>query len=82
MNVGFSRQSSGGGASLAPLVNFYSKLPKGSAPRALGGLKARFFNGENASGSPIVFTILSIFGLGYFIDYQSALPPPIVSYFH
>ena len=69
-------QSSGQGAGLAPLVNFYSKLPKGAAPTTAGsGIKARFFNGKNASAAPVLFTILGIFGLGYTIDYQSAYIP-------
>lgn len=77
-----SVQSSGSGGGLGPLVNFYSKLPKGPAPTtAAGGIKGRFFNGKNASAAPVLFTILGIFGLGYTIDYQSAscfptyLPP-------
>ncbi len=54
-------------------MSFYSKLPKGSAATtASGGIKARFFNGKNASAAPVLFTILAIFGLGYTIDYQSA----------
>jgi F-type H+-transporting ATPase subunit f len=66
-------QSSGQGAGLAPLVNFYSKLPKGAAPAVQGGgIKERFFNGKNASASPLLATILAIFGLGYTIDYQSS----------
>jgi F-type H+-transporting ATPase subunit f len=66
-------QSAGKGADLTPLVAFYSKLPKGPAPESAGrGIKARYFNGKNASASPIVVTMLAIFGLGYTIDYQSA----------
>lgn len=54
-------------------MNFYSKLPKGPSPStASGGIKARYFNGKNASAAPLLFTILAIFGLGYTIDYQSA----------
>ena len=54
-------------------MNFYSKLPKGPSPStAAGGIKARYFNGKNASAAPVLFTILAIFGLGYTIDYQSA----------
>ena len=65
-------QSAGKGADLSPLVAFYSKLPKGPAPEpAVRGIKARYFNGKNASASPIVFTVLALFGLGYTIDYQS-----------
>ena len=68
-----SAQSGGSGEGLAPLVEFYSKLPKGPAPaRASSGIKARYFEGANASGKPLVFTILAIFGLGYTIDYNSA----------
>ncbi|TFK80392.1 hypothetical protein K466DRAFT_591873 [Polyporus arcularius HHB13444] len=66
--------SSGTGGGLGPLVNFYSKLPKGPAPSsASGGIKARYFNGKNASAAPVLFTILAIFGLGYTIDYQMHL---------
>ncbi|KAF8266645.1 mitochondrial F1-F0 ATP synthase subunit F of fungi-domain-containing protein [Lactarius quietus] len=56
------------------LVAFYSKLPKGPATESTGlGIKARYFNGKNASASPIVVTVLAIFGLGYTIDYQMHL---------
>ncbi|KAH9964635.1 ATP17, subunit F of the F0 sector of mitochondrial F1F0 ATP synthase [Russula dissimulans] len=66
--------SSGKGADLSPLVAFYSKLPKGPAPEpVVRGIKARYFNGKNASASPIVYTVLAIFGLGYTIDYQMHL---------
>jgi len=66
--------SAGKGADLSPLVGFYSKLPKGPAPEpAVRGIKARYFNGKNASASPIVFTVLALFGLGYTIDYQMHL---------
>ncbi|OJA15931.1 hypothetical protein AZE42_02641 [Rhizopogon vesiculosus] len=64
--------TSGSGASLTPLVNFYSKLPKGPAPSVSGGgIKARFFNGKNASAAPLVWTVLGLFTFGYTIDYQS-----------
>ncbi|OSX57098.1 hypothetical protein POSPLADRAFT_1174569 [Postia placenta MAD-698-R-SB12] len=66
--------SSGSGAGLGPLVNFYSKLPKGPAPAsAFGGIKARFFNGKNASAVPLLGAVLGIFALGYTIDYQMHL---------
>ena len=63
-------QSGGSGAALAPLVAFYSKLPKGPAP-STSGLRGRYFEGVNVSGKPLAFTILAIFGLGYAIDYNS-----------
>ena len=75
-----SAQSGGSGEGLAPLVEFYSKLPKGSAPaRASSGIKARYFEGANASGKPLAFTILALLGLGYTIDYNSAFSPPFVA---
>ncbi|KLO04757.1 hypothetical protein SCHPADRAFT_917890 [Schizopora paradoxa] len=63
--------SGGSGASLTPLVEFYSKLPKGSAPTsASGGIKGRYFEGKNATAAPLAFTMLALFGLGYTIDYH------------
>jgi F-type H+-transporting ATPase subunit f len=70
--VGFALQSGGSGEGLAPLVNFYSKLPKGPASASgFRGIKARFFEGKNASSLPVWGTILGLFALGYTIDYQS-----------
>ena len=70
-----SLQSSGQGSELAPLVAFYSKLPKGPAPPApAASLKAKFFDGKNASGKPLVYGIIGIFLIGYTLDYQSAYP--------
>ncbi|KAJ7259159.1 mitochondrial F1-F0 ATP synthase subunit F of fungi-domain-containing protein, partial [Mycena haematopus] len=60
--------NSGGG--LDPLVDFYSKLPKGHAPARFGGIKARFFSGKNASGAPVLALIGGIFLIGYTLDYQ------------
>ncbi|KAH8108537.1 mitochondrial F1-F0 ATP synthase subunit F of fungi-domain-containing protein [Phellopilus nigrolimitatus] len=66
--------SGGSGAGLAPLVEFYSKLPKGAAPAsASSGIRGRYFEGANASAKPLVFTILAIFGFGYTIDYNMHL---------
>jgi len=65
-------QSGGSGASMATVVDFYSKLPKGPAiASASSGIKARYFNGKNASGAPVLATIFGIFLMGYTIDYQS-----------
>ncbi|KAJ7207326.1 mitochondrial F1-F0 ATP synthase subunit F of fungi-domain-containing protein [Mycena haematopus] len=60
--------NSGGG--LDPLVDFYSKLPKGAAPARFGGIKARFFSGKNASAGPVLVLIGGIFLIGYTLDYQ------------
>jgi F-type H+-transporting ATPase subunit f len=65
------KQAGGSGASMATVVDFYSKLPKGPAVSSASGIKARYFNGKNASGAPILVTIGTIFLLGYTIDYQS-----------
>ena len=68
----FLHKSGGSGEGLSPLVNFYSKLPKGPAPTSgFNGIKARFFNGKNGSSVPLWATIFGIFALGYTIDYQS-----------
>ncbi|KIK64101.1 hypothetical protein GYMLUDRAFT_40350 [Collybiopsis luxurians FD-317 M1] len=65
--------SGGSGDGLGPLVNFYSKLPKGAATARVSGLKGRFFSGSNASGAPLLALIVGIFGLGYTIDYNMHL---------
>ncbi|KAF5315242.1 hypothetical protein D9619_007501 [Psilocybe cf. subviscida] len=65
--------SGGSGAGLGPLVEFYSKLPKGDAPARGGGIKARYFAGNNESGKPIVALIASLFFIGYAIDYNMHL---------
>ncbi|KAG8814358.1 ATP synthase f chain, mitochondrial precursor [Serendipita sp. 411] len=69
-----SSLSSGGGSSLTPLVEFYSKLPRGPNPNTSGwGLKARYFNGKNASGTPVVALIAGVFAIGYTMAYQTHL---------
>ncbi|KAJ3572902.1 hypothetical protein NP233_g2775 [Leucocoprinus birnbaumii] len=65
--------SGGSGAGLGPLVDFYSKLPKGRATPRVSGIKGRFFNGKNASGAPLVALILGIFGVSYTLDYNMHL---------
>ena len=65
-------QSGESGTGLGPLVEFYSKLPKGSVAPRVGGIKGRFFAGENASGKPIVALLLGVFAVGYTLDYNSA----------
>ncbi|TFK48827.1 hypothetical protein OE88DRAFT_1737592 [Heliocybe sulcata] len=66
--------SSGQGAGLAPLVQFYSKLPKGPAPPPSAfSIKERYFNGKNASGKPVLALIFGLFGIGYTIDYNMHL---------
>ncbi len=53
-------------------MDFYSKLPKGPAPTsAVSGIKARFFDGKNASGAPLVAFIGGMIVFGYTLDYHS-----------
>ncbi|KAF8148247.1 mitochondrial F1-F0 ATP synthase subunit F of fungi-domain-containing protein [Crassisporium funariophilum] len=65
--------SGGSGAGLGPLVDFYSKLPKGQVTERVSGIKGRFFNGKNASGAPLVGLIAGLFAIGYTIDYNMHL---------
>ncbi|KAG5642985.1 hypothetical protein DXG03_001801 [Asterophora parasitica] len=58
------------GTGLGPLVDFYSKLPKGQATSRVSGIKGRFFAGANASGKPIVALIAGLFVIGYTLDYN------------
>ncbi|KAF8875660.1 mitochondrial F1-F0 ATP synthase subunit F of fungi-domain-containing protein [Infundibulicybe gibba] len=61
------------GTGLGPLVDFYSKLPKGQATARVSGFKGRFFTGKNASGTPLVALIVGLFGVGYTLDYNMHL---------
>ncbi|GAB1527700.1 ATP synthase f chain, mitochondrial precursor [Rhizoctonia solani] len=58
---------------MSSVVDFYSKLPKGPAPPSGSGIKARYFDGKNASGKPFVAAIVGMFLLGYTIDYNMHL---------
>ncbi|KAI5477889.1 hypothetical protein MNV49_005782 [Pseudohyphozyma bogoriensis] len=66
-------------ARMGKVVEFYSKLPKGSLPKSSPGLnpiaryKAKYFEGPNASGAPLVHAIVGLFFIGYTIDYQMHL---------
>merc|ERR1711977_127627 len=66
-------------ARMAKVVEFYSALPKGPAPKKNVGLsplaryKARYFDGENASGAPFLHVIGGLFLIGYTIDYNMHL---------
>lgn len=68
-----SLQSTGGSsASTASVVDFYSKLPKGPLPKsASSGIRARYFDGDNASGKPLVALIGGMILFGYTLDYHS-----------
>ncbi|GAA5874487.1 hypothetical protein JCM5296_001551 [Sporobolomyces johnsonii] len=66
-------------ARMTRVVDFYSKLPKGAAPKKSVGLnplaryKARYFDGENASAAPFLHIIGGLFLVGYTIDYNMHL---------
>ncbi|KAE8215624.1 hypothetical protein CF327_g1152 [Tilletia walkeri] len=61
----------GNSSRMESVVSFYKALPKGeAAAKRGGGIKARFFDGKNASGAPIVATIGAMLLLGYTIDYN------------
>ncbi|KAK9475876.1 mitochondrial F1-F0 ATP synthase subunit F of fungi-domain-containing protein [Lipomyces japonicus] len=64
-----------GAKRLANVVDFYKALPRGSAPEVKpSGLfaryRARYFDGKNASGAPLVHLIGALFLIGYTLDYQ------------
>ncbi|KAJ9475181.1 ATP synthase subunit f, mitochondrial [Pseudozyma hubeiensis] len=64
----------GSSARMESVVGFYKSLPKGEAPQKRGGgIKARYFDGKNASGKPIVATLFTLFLIGYSIDYAQHL---------
>ncbi|CAM0136885.1 ATP synthase f chain, mitochondrial precursor [Umbelopsis sp. WA50703] len=70
--VGGAKQES---ARMGELVSFYKNLPKGQAtpvkPSGLiGRYKAKYFDGENASATPVVHAIFLIGGISYAIDYH------------
>ncbi|PRQ71825.1 Mitochondrial F1-F0 ATP synthase subunit F of fungi-domain containing protein, partial [Rhodotorula toruloides] len=66
-------------ARMAKVVEFYSALPKGPAPKKRVGAspfaryKARYFDGPNASAAPFLHVIGGLFLLGYTIDYNMHL---------
>ncbi|KAL7341433.1 mitochondrial F1-F0 ATP synthase subunit F of fungi-domain-containing protein [Rhodotorula toruloides] len=66
-------------ARMAKVVEFYSALPKGPAPKKrvgaspLARYKARYFDGPNASAAPFLHVIGGLFLLGYTIDYNMHL---------
>ncbi|CAO3672580.1 unnamed protein product [Umbelopsis vinacea] len=77
-NLAATRVSSGSRESasrMGQLVDFYKKLPKGDAQTAkpsgfYGRYKARYFDGENASATPVIHAMLLIGGISYAIDYH------------
>ncbi|CUM63686.1 uncharacterized protein PRCAT00001270001 [Priceomyces carsonii] len=64
---------------MADVVSFYKKLPQGPAPapakpsNPLSKYKAAYFDGDNASGKPLIHLSLAVLILGYVWEYQSHL---------
>ena len=64
---------------MGEVVSFYNKLPSGPAPTAKkptspwGKYKAAYFDGNNASGKPLVHLSIAILIFGYTWEYQSHL---------
>ncbi|KAK6460244.1 ATP synthase f chain mitochondrial precursor [Scheffersomyces coipomensis] len=64
---------------MAEVVSFYKKLPTGPAPAAkkainpLARYRAAYFDGDNASGKPLVHLAIAVIILGYTWEYQTHL---------
>ncbi|KAG0666565.1 ATP synthase f chain, mitochondrial precursor [Maudiozyma exigua] len=59
---------------VANMVSFYKSLPQGSAPAAQGKgvinwYKAKYFNGDKASGKPLLHLVFGLATLGYSLEY-------------
>lgn len=64
---------------MADVVAFYKQLPSGPAPAAKASsnpfskYKAAYFDGDNASGKPLVHLAVAVITLGYIWEYNSHL---------
>ncbi|CAI7569307.1 unnamed protein product [Penicillium palitans] len=61
-------------ARMERVVTFYAGLPRGPAAAVkptglIGRYQARYFNGKNASGVPLIHAIGGILILGYSMEY-------------
>ncbi|KOS15478.1 hypothetical protein Malapachy_2548 [Malassezia pachydermatis] len=66
--------SSPSGSNTDAVVSFYKALPKGSEPeKRATGIKAKYFDGKNASGKPLVWTIAGLMLFGYTLEYNGHL---------
>ncbi|CEP20838.1 hypothetical protein BN1211_0801 [Cyberlindnera jadinii] len=59
---------------LASVVEFYKTLPQGPAPAVkptglIGRYKAKFFDGDNATGKPLVHLAAFVLVFGYSLEY-------------
>ncbi|KAI8056834.1 mitochondrial F1-F0 ATP synthase subunit F of fungi-domain-containing protein [Syncephalis plumigaleata] len=66
-------------ANMAELNRFYARIPKGpAAPEEQGGgliarYKRKHFSPKGMSLKPLVHIIVAVFGINYFISYQTHL---------
>lgn len=66
--------SSGSGANTDAVVSFYKALPKGNEPeKRASGIKGKYFDGNNASGKPIIGVIAALMIGGYTLEYNGHL---------
>jgi len=62
------------GSNTDAVVDFYKALPKGPEPeKRVTGIKAKYFDGKNASGKPLVATIAALMLFGYALEYNGHL---------
>lgn len=62
------------GSNTDAVVDFYKALPKGPEPeKRATGFKAKYFDGNNASGKPIVAAIAGLMLFGYTLEYNGHL---------
>ncbi|AAS51429.2 ACR203Wp [Eremothecium gossypii ATCC 10895] len=66
--------SAGSAKRIANVVELYKALPQGPAPvrqatGMIGKYRAKYFDGDNASGKPIVHFAIFVLCLGYSMDY-------------
>lgn len=59
---------------ISQVVQFYKSLPQGAAPAykpsgPIGKYKAKYFDGDNASGKPLLHLALFVLGMGYSMEY-------------
>ncbi|KAL6454854.1 ATP17 ATP synthase subunit f [Candida maltosa Xu316] len=60
---------------MAEVVKFYNKLPQGPAPAAkkptglIGRYRAAYFDGDNASGKPLIHLAIAVILFGYSLEY-------------
>ncbi|KAI1319631.1 hypothetical protein EDD11_003624 [Mortierella claussenii] len=58
-------------ARMAKVVKFYKGLPNGPAPAApSSSYQARYFDGNNASMTPVFHAVAGIFVISYTLDYH------------